>query len=901
MGLIKLALVRFTTDKFKKIVRVSDINGFTPRNKNDFKNKDVYNVLWDVIPTDGGERCRETYPAHILCLGVCCFSLAEPVLGSTVRGLTFVGRTMCQRFGVCSETLETLKKNAQDAKIRNITELFNTQAEDPTITHEPDSQVQTESEVISKRKRKILVVDEAKKRMLMNLDRDTSQTKSAEDSSERTCTEDKETTQSGSSLPSSSLNAEGLKSTVFGESNRIDLEEFTSLSKTTSSKSSSFHFNSPAMDAFSLNVQENYSFDDPPLWQEAPLRDPQIDKTVSLSKCSGKSKLGFQYYSKDGGSAGKRRGDDQVESVSSREKQTTFTFGDKINLKSKSPKKGGHSDSRLSEFDIFAKDTGRNRSSDGMMQVKQKETPRSGESYSAGGSSHSSHKSKSSHHLRESECKSRNPTSGNTKGSRSSEGMVTDKQYFIKQKETSRNSGERHCDRSSSQSSDPQHSRRTDKILRNQSSGDKLLNQISNKSREKESARSYSDLSHHGRAHNSRVSGSIVNGNSCPQNPSPQKCTERSRDIKTHSGGRSSHSSAKSSLLKSHASIGSQSEAHAPANNSQDGDDNGFYVEKERAPSTDKTPHGSKQHSSSKRPHVNLNSNSHGGTGKKNKNKGYMELGHMIHGDLTGTAPLKKNGNGEVHIGNGVWISEDNWTQRYSILPKLTIVTRELMAEVWGPKKLSQRSLAGVACPTNKKRIVKAKATPAKINAVLACSVGRLLSKGVTDPEVIDQYIKSLRTTMRDKFNESDKTSKPKKPKKPATARMLFPDDSDDATPNSHRRGQVGVVTLPETPMPPHRHLRRSPRHRSRSPGRQDRGPRTPPGTPPGTQSRSPPRTPLSQERFTSPYTPSSLSTPRTPRTPREARTPQTPWTPSTPQNLSPSSTVGSFSVIHDD
>ncbi|KAK3919882.1 BEN domain-containing protein 5 [Frankliniella fusca] len=333
--------------------------------------------------------------------------------------------------------------------------------------------------------------------------------------------------------------AEGLKSTVFGESNRIDLEEFTSLSKTTPSKSSSFHFNSPAMDAFSLNVQ-------------------------------GKSKLGFQYHSKDGGSAGKRRG---------------------------------------------------NRSSDGMMQVKEKETPRSGER------------------------------------SRNSEGMVTDKQYFLKQKETSLNSGERHCDRSSSQSSAPQHSRRSDKIFRNQSSGDKLLNQISNKSREKESARSYSDLSHHGRAHNSRVSGSIVNESFSTKEISRHTVVE-----------------AKSSLLKSHASIGSRSEAHAPANNSQDGDDNGFYVEKERAPSTYTTPHGSKQHSSSKRPHVNLNSNSHGGTGKKNKNKGYMELGHIIHCDSTGNAPLKKNGNGEVHIGNGVWISEDYWTQRYSILPKLSIV-----------------------------------------------------------------------------------------------------------------------------------------------------------------------------------------------------------------------------------
>ncbi|KAK3919883.1 BEN domain-containing protein 5 [Frankliniella fusca] len=120
MGLIKLSLVRFTRDKFKEIVRVSDINGFTPRNKNDFKNKEVYNEF-----------------------------LAEPVLGSTV---------------------------------------------------------QTESEIISKRKRKILVIDRAKKHMLMNLDRDSSQSKSAEDSSERTWTEDKETTQSGSSLPSSSLN-----------------------------------------------------------------------------------------------------------------------------------------------------------------------------------------------------------------------------------------------------------------------------------------------------------------------------------------------------------------------------------------------------------------------------------------------------------------------------------------------------------------------------------------------------------------------------------------------------------------------------------------------------------------------------------------------------------------------
>lgn len=69
MGLIKLALVRFTSDKCKKIVKVSDIDSFNPRNKNDFKKEDVYDVFWDVIPTDGGERTRETYLANILCLG----------------------------------------------------------------------------------------------------------------------------------------------------------------------------------------------------------------------------------------------------------------------------------------------------------------------------------------------------------------------------------------------------------------------------------------------------------------------------------------------------------------------------------------------------------------------------------------------------------------------------------------------------------------------------------------------------------------------------------------------------------------------------------------------------------------------------------------------------------------
>ncbi len=67
-----LALVRYTSDKVRAVVNVSDITRFNPKSVNDFDPKKTYQVMCSVVRRSVSdlhdEQFDEPYPAKILLL-----------------------------------------------------------------------------------------------------------------------------------------------------------------------------------------------------------------------------------------------------------------------------------------------------------------------------------------------------------------------------------------------------------------------------------------------------------------------------------------------------------------------------------------------------------------------------------------------------------------------------------------------------------------------------------------------------------------------------------------------------------------------------------------------------------------------------------------------------------------
>ncbi|KAJ1526460.1 hypothetical protein ONE63_009593 [Megalurothrips usitatus] len=132
------------------------------------------------------------------------------------------------------------------------------------------------------------------------------------------------------------------------------------------------------------------------------------------------------------------------------------------------------------------------------------------------------------------------------------------------------------------------------------------------------------------------------------------------------------------------------------------------------------------------------------------------EVARYILQDLEGEVPLQRNGQGQVHLGNGIWIHEENWEDRHNCNPRATIAVRDLMVETWGPKSLGERSVHGVKNPFDHSRPTKLKATPAKLNVIVGFYRARLMHEGMSKREHLDMACKNMmQRTMKDKFQKS--------------------------------------------------------------------------------------------------------------------------------------------------
>lgn len=69
-----------------------------------------------------------------------------------------------------------------------------------------------------------------------------------------------------------------------------------------------------------------------------------------------------------------------------------------------------------------------------------------------------------------------------------------------------------------------------------------------------------------------------------------------------------------------------------------------------------------------------------------------------------------------MHIGNGAYISKQNWEDCYKVTSRIFLMAREMLSEVYGAEELGKRSLYGMQNPFAKN---KKQATPAKIEAIL--------------------------------------------------------------------------------------------------------------------------------------------------------------------------------------
>ncbi|KAK3908357.1 BEN domain-containing protein 5 [Frankliniella fusca] len=146
------------------------------------------------------------------------------------------------------------------------------------------------------------------------------------------------------------------------------------------------------------------------------------------------------------------------------------------------------------------------------------------------------------------------------------------------------------------------------------------------------------------------------------------------------------------------------------------------------------------------------------------------ELGQMILLALQSKAPLQCDGDGKVHIGNGVWISEKSWNEKIrkaTVSPSIAL--RDAMANVYSSSEMAERSLEGgtpVKAGPDGVKIKKKKMTPHKREAFLGLFRGKTAaSSGSTDKCFLDLSVsKKGRDTIKYKLKEAsiDKNGKSK-------------------------------------------------------------------------------------------------------------------------------------------
>ncbi|XP_034250187.1 uncharacterized protein LOC117650714 [Thrips palmi] len=144
------------------------------------------------------------------------------------------------------------------------------------------------------------------------------------------------------------------------------------------------------------------------------------------------------------------------------------------------------------------------------------------------------------------------------------------------------------------------------------------------------------------------------------------------------------------------------------------------------------------------------------------------ELYKMILLALQGKAPLQHDGNGKVHIGNGVWISEKTWDDKIrkaNVSPSIAV--RDVMSKIYTPTEMAERSLEG-ATPvkpySSGQKIKKKKMTPQKTEAVLGVYRAKTVAaSGSEDPFFLDLAVsKKGKDTFKYKLKEAASALKPK-------------------------------------------------------------------------------------------------------------------------------------------
>ncbi|XP_052128673.1 uncharacterized protein LOC113215190 isoform X2 [Frankliniella occidentalis] len=151
-------------------------------------------------------------------------------------------------------------------------------------------------------------------------------------------------------------------------------------------------------------------------------------------------------------------------------------------------------------------------------------------------------------------------------------------------------------------------------------------------------------------------------------------------------------------------------------------------------------------------------------------------IADMILDAITNKAPLRSDGEGKLHIGNGVYISSkvfEDKIKAFKVSPSIAL--RDVMGNVYTSSELAKRSLEGgtpVKGGPDRKKLKKAKLTPQKRECFLGVYRAKTSQKsGSHNKDFLQLSVeKGGRSVIRDKLKEAAKAERLKEEKKAAEA-----------------------------------------------------------------------------------------------------------------------------------